>query len=515
MPIKLTCPTCTAQMNAPDAAAGKRVKCPKCQKVLVVPELVIEAPAFEVVEDEPTLPVKKPAPRPAARPQVNTDVVIDEDEEDERPIRQRRLRGEEERSKKGTNKRLLVVFGLVGFGLLGVMVLGAVGYLLTKDDDKPKEVVKGNPVAPPPVLNGPQPRPPINVPDLDAGKLTPSPVDQKPNTSIPPAATDPYDTDWRNSEISEEKRRALGGSAREAAEKLKKDGVKIEEIYNGYTVGLNKSHFTAEGTFQTAVLSQLRLLGVTELSWGDFPVSNAGFLQLDKLRCIRKISPGSSTITDADFEGMKSIICLKQIDVRGSSGKGNLAITGTGFQHLSGCTALNWLGIEQGSVNDTGLVEISRLTGLEYLFLENNRVTDSGIAHLAKLSKLGSLDLRENPVNGSGFKNSGFKSLSTLRLRGSSVDDAGVESIAKLSGLKELELDDTKITGASIKSLASLSNLEELSIRGIVFKDGELEPLLRCPKLKTVSLSKNKVTPDAIEKLKKSNPNLKVSVYSD
>src|SRR5262245_29908811 len=48
MPIALTCPSCSARLNAPDTAAGKRIKCPKCQAVCPVPPA---APAFEVVED--------------------------------------------------------------------------------------------------------------------------------------------------------------------------------------------------------------------------------------------------------------------------------------------------------------------------------------------------------------------------------------------------------------------------------------------------------------------------------
>lgn len=36
MPIKVSC-QCGTNLNVPDAAAGKNVKCPKCQKVIAVP----------------------------------------------------------------------------------------------------------------------------------------------------------------------------------------------------------------------------------------------------------------------------------------------------------------------------------------------------------------------------------------------------------------------------------------------------------------------------------------------
>jgi hypothetical protein len=37
MPITLTCPGCSSRLNAKDSAAGKTLKCPKCQNAVVVP----------------------------------------------------------------------------------------------------------------------------------------------------------------------------------------------------------------------------------------------------------------------------------------------------------------------------------------------------------------------------------------------------------------------------------------------------------------------------------------------
>ncbi len=37
MPIPVVCGNCQTRLNAPDAAAGKKVKCPKCQTVMAVP----------------------------------------------------------------------------------------------------------------------------------------------------------------------------------------------------------------------------------------------------------------------------------------------------------------------------------------------------------------------------------------------------------------------------------------------------------------------------------------------
>ena len=49
MAIQVTCPSCKSKFNAPDAAAGKRTKCPKCAGVIQIP---MPAPAEEILEAE-------------------------------------------------------------------------------------------------------------------------------------------------------------------------------------------------------------------------------------------------------------------------------------------------------------------------------------------------------------------------------------------------------------------------------------------------------------------------------
>lgn len=85
MPIPVVCPKCQTKLNAPDAAAGKKVKCPKCADVLAVPaaatapeplDLPPEPPAppaasgnpFDFAASPPPPPAAKPAPRPAPKP---------------------------------------------------------------------------------------------------------------------------------------------------------------------------------------------------------------------------------------------------------------------------------------------------------------------------------------------------------------------------------------------------------------------------------------------------------------
>ncbi len=79
MPIPVVCGNCQTRLNAPDAAAGRKVKCPKCQTVMAVPALAEPPPPppaagggspFEFGGESPPPPPRRSsaAPRPAASP---------------------------------------------------------------------------------------------------------------------------------------------------------------------------------------------------------------------------------------------------------------------------------------------------------------------------------------------------------------------------------------------------------------------------------------------------------------
>ena len=58
MPVPVTCSGCSTRFRVPDKAAGKRIKCPKCQNVISVP-------AGDGGAQEPTVAKAKPAATPA------------------------------------------------------------------------------------------------------------------------------------------------------------------------------------------------------------------------------------------------------------------------------------------------------------------------------------------------------------------------------------------------------------------------------------------------------------------
>jgi TM2 domain-containing membrane protein YozV len=129
MPIAITCPSCGAKANAPDSAAGKKVKCPKCQGVVAVPKP--QRNELDELDEEPVAPPKPAAKGGALVPKKGKPPLDEEEEgfEDEPPPEDEEDFDEEEApSKKGKggkapgappNKTTLGIVAIL-FGALGI-----------------------------------------------------------------------------------------------------------------------------------------------------------------------------------------------------------------------------------------------------------------------------------------------------------------------------------------------------------------------------------------------------------
>jgi hypothetical protein len=109
--IHITCQHCTRDIRVADEHAGKKIRCPGCKEVLVLPAA---APAVKPAKAAPApspSPIKKaaPPPVPKRRPPEDDDeeiavadaVAEDEDEDDEpRPRKRKRIK-RRSRGRKG------------------------------------------------------------------------------------------------------------------------------------------------------------------------------------------------------------------------------------------------------------------------------------------------------------------------------------------------------------------------------------------------------------------------------
>src|SRR5262245_573771 len=86
MPIIISCPGCPTKLSAPDGAAGKHVRCPKCGAITPVPAFI---PVEEVPVVEAAIAPQKPKPKP-----------FKADEDEEPPRKKKPQEDEEERPRK-------------------------------------------------------------------------------------------------------------------------------------------------------------------------------------------------------------------------------------------------------------------------------------------------------------------------------------------------------------------------------------------------------------------------------
>ncbi len=109
MPIPVTCPHCHATLKAPESAAGRKVKCPKCSQPMFVP--AADEEPLEAVQAAPPAPSRRLAPLP-----------VDDDEDYERPSRDRRSSRQPIRRGDAVLPLILGIVALslaaLGFGLV-------------------------------------------------------------------------------------------------------------------------------------------------------------------------------------------------------------------------------------------------------------------------------------------------------------------------------------------------------------------------------------------------------------
>ena len=179
---------------------------------------------------------------------------------------------------------------------------------------------------------------------------------------------------------------------------------------------------------------------------------------------------------------------LKDIRLGGHRASDNkhVSIPAAEFRFLLGLPALeNASLLEIDGLTDESLVFIGKIEGLRTLHLGDAQITNAGLKHLTGLRNLEVLDL--------GWTKD--------------VGDVGLPLLSKLPNLKILGLGGTKITDAGLPLLTSFKSLRELRIPATGITDQGLKALEACKGLETLQLGKkSKVTPAAIDRLKKALP---------
>jgi hypothetical protein len=119
-------------------------------------------------------------------------------------------------------------------------------------------------------------------------------------------------------------------------------------------------------------------------------------------------------------------------------------LKGAGFQHLKGCSSLQWLNLSYADFATGEFRTFPALPALETLGLAGASVTDGHLKHVAGLR---------------------LPSLNCLMLYYTSVTDSGVEHLCRVYNLSYLDLFCAK--GVTSESVEAISRMKKLRLLGI------------------------------------------------
>jgi Leucine-rich repeat (LRR) protein len=203
----------------------------------------------------------------------------------------------------------------------------------------------------------------------------------------------------------------------------------------------------------------------------------------------------SEHITDIGMSVIKDWKNLKRLDVSGTqTADGALALLG----RLGRLESLDVAGSE---VTDDGIQELLPLTDLKHLGLGRSQLGEGAIEVLGLLDNLQSLDL-SSPAGRRNRRRGG----------GDRIAQGLVDAIARLRDLRILRIGHSGVDSSALRPWASsLQKLERLGLENCTRIDDSAMPVISGWKsLKQLDLQGTKVTPTALELLRKSRPDLNV-----
>ena len=182
--------------------------------------------------------------------------------------------------------------------------------------------------------------------------------------------------------------------------------------------------------------------------------------------------------------------------------------------HLrNGLLRVRELFLTDAHVTDVGLANIRDFSSLEGLTLSGVPAGDESLAHLANMDRLETLSLIRTRVTDAGLERlKAVPTLQRLSLSGTSITDAGLAHLARLPQLRMLYLDDTAIGNDGLAHLQKLHTLELLSIKNTDVTNPGLRHLELLPRLRWLYVAGVRVSPAAIDALKRAHPHLTVTV---
>jgi Leucine-rich repeat (LRR) protein len=272
---------------------------------------------------------------------------------------------------------------------------------------------------------------------------------------------------------------------------------------------------------------------VTEVNLSGTWIADSDLPALREIESIQKLDLSHTRITDLGFQQLRPLPNVTELNLYYAEQIGDEALA-----TVKGWKNLRWLNVRGTKITDAGLAQLAGLPlehidvgfslftdngfdhftaipGLSSIACGGNKVTDVGMNALRPLADLKALDLSGAQRTDSGLwaaiiTDKGLDSIAQLRnleslnLRASKITDAGSGKLRSLKALRELNLAETQLSAKGLAFLPELPGLEKLSLWKSAKIDDEAVPILtKLPKLRWLDVKETKLTPQAIERLRR------------
>jgi hypothetical protein len=231
------------------------------------------------------------------------------------------------------------------------------------------------------------------------------------------------------------------------------------------------------------------LFAFPRLNWlviPDSALTEASIARLTEFANLEYLGMDEGRLNDAWLAAIGRCQSLKELAIYQDSSFASPA----GLEHLGELVNLKRLALPtqlpghiNSAVNDRVARRIAGLRKLKVLFLENSTMTDAGLKDLGNLDRL-----------------------ELLGLNGTPVTDRGLALLSNLKSLRELRLDGTKITDAGLRRCALADNLTSLSLNGTRITDAAVNCLMQFKHLRYLHLVNTALTEAAIKRLQQALP---------
>jgi Leucine-rich repeat (LRR) protein len=160
---------------------------------------------------------------------------------------------------------------------------------------------------------------------------------------------------------------------------------------------------------------------------------------------------------------------------------------------ISSLEKLRCLAVD-GDVTDAGVAQLSRMHRLRGLSLAGSRVTSRSGAVIGELQEIEWLNLDNTSIDDTFLESLGtLASLDTLRLGNTQITDVGIRHLGSLKKLRVLNLSNTRITDGSALYLAGLPKLEILDLSGTDITNQTLSILDNAPSLRELEIARTRI----------------------